>query len=288
MRNAVFSNIPLIVALWMSPGTLAQNAGSRPETKLPPPLVRAHAHNDYEHARPLLDALDHGFCSIEADIWLVEGKLLVAHDRNKVKAERTLQTLYLEPLRERARVNGGRVYRAGPSVVLLVDVKSAAEETYLALREVLGKYRDVLTVFRTNRVETNAITVIISGNRAPKMMAPESPRYAFIDGRLEDLPSDPSTAFIPLISADWRQVFKWLGNGPLPDDDRHGLQEIIAKTHGQGRKLRFWGTPDKPEVWQALLDAGVDLLNTDDLGGMQRFLLGQSKKQPPRQEGFGE
>src|SRR5436309_14120287 len=86
------------------------------------PLPRAHAHNDYEHARPLLDALDHGFCSIEADVWLVEGKLLVAHDRNKVKAERTLQTLYLEPLRERARVHGGRVYRAGPGAALLVDV----------------------------------------------------------------------------------------------------------------------------------------------------------------------
>src|SRR3954453_17294915 len=26
----------------------------------PAPLVHAHAHNDYEHARPLLDALDNG------------------------------------------------------------------------------------------------------------------------------------------------------------------------------------------------------------------------------------
>ena len=35
-------------------------------------LERAHAHNDYEHPRPLFDALDHGFKSVEADIWLVE------------------------------------------------------------------------------------------------------------------------------------------------------------------------------------------------------------------------
>ena len=27
----------------------------------PVPLVHVHAHNDYEHKRPLLDALDHGF-----------------------------------------------------------------------------------------------------------------------------------------------------------------------------------------------------------------------------------
>ena len=44
-----------------------------------PPVVqpRAHAHNDYEHARPLLDALAFGFCSVDADIWLVGGELPV-------------------------------------------------------------------------------------------------------------------------------------------------------------------------------------------------------------------
>src|SRR5690242_5509037 len=44
------------------------------------PLTRAHAHNDYEHTRPLLDALDQGFCSVEADVWLIDGELRVAHD----------------------------------------------------------------------------------------------------------------------------------------------------------------------------------------------------------------
>src|SRR6266576_852064 len=80
----------------------------------PTPLLQAHAHNDYEHKRPLLDALDHGFCSFEADIYLVNGQLLVAHDRSQVKTDRTLQSLYLDPLRERIRKNGGRVYPGGP------------------------------------------------------------------------------------------------------------------------------------------------------------------------------
>src|SRR5688572_31979100 len=64
-----------------------------------PPLPRAHAHNDYEHTRPLIDALEFGFCSVEADIWLVNGQLLVAHDLKDAKAGRTLQALYLDPLR---------------------------------------------------------------------------------------------------------------------------------------------------------------------------------------------
>src|SRR6185295_14563982 len=67
------------------------------------PLPQAHAHNDYEHARPLLDALDHGFCSVEADIWLTPDGLLVAHDRKDLKPARTLEALYLDPLRERVK-----------------------------------------------------------------------------------------------------------------------------------------------------------------------------------------
>ena len=63
------------------------------------PLDHAHAHNDYVHARPLLDALDRGYGSVEADIYLVDGALLVAHARDSVRADRTLESLYLAPLR---------------------------------------------------------------------------------------------------------------------------------------------------------------------------------------------
>src|SRR5437762_12180166 len=91
------------------------------------PLPQAHAHNDYEHKRPLLDALDNGFCSVEADIFLVEHELLVGHARKDLKPERTLQKLYLDPLRERIKANGGKVYSGGPTVFLLIDVKTEAK-----------------------------------------------------------------------------------------------------------------------------------------------------------------
>src|SRR5438552_1521932 len=73
----------------------------------PKPLIHTHAHNDYLHKRPLLDALENGFCSVEADIHLVGGKLLVAHERQATSPERTLEALYLDPLRERVKRNGG-------------------------------------------------------------------------------------------------------------------------------------------------------------------------------------
>jgi glycerophosphoryl diester phosphodiesterase len=241
----------------------------------PVPLTRAHAHNDYLHARPLFDALDHGFCSVEADVWLVDGKLLVAHDRDKVKSDATLQSLYLHPLRERARMHQGRIYQNGPPFTLLIDVKSDAEPTYAALREVLRPYADVLTVFQTNATDTKAVTVIISGNRARAVMAQETLRYAAYDGRLQDLDSSAPASFIAWISSDWTQSFRWWGDGPMPDEQRTRLRQIVDKAHQRDRRVRFWATPESTALWRELLAAGVDVINTDDLVGLERFLRQQ-------------
>ena len=237
------------------------------------PLPRAHAHNDYEHTRPLFDALDNGFCSIEPDIYLVDGQLLVAHDRDKTTPERTLQRLYLDPLRKRIHQNGGRVYKGGPPVVLLIDIKSEATSTYRALRKVLEQYADIFTRFSGQEIQTNALVAIISGNRAPELLAAERVRFAALDGRPADLDGHTSTALFPLISEDWNKLFTWRGTGPLPDGERARLEAFTAKAHTQGRKVRFWGAPDTPQVWTEFLRGGVDLLNADDLPRLRQFLL---------------
>src|SRR5258708_29863697 len=127
----------------------------------PKPLLRVHAHNDYEHTRPLFDALDQGFCSVEADIHLVDGKLLVAHSRSQVKPERTLQALYLDPLRERVRRNGGHVYPGGAELTLLIDIKGDWRTTYPLLREGLKSYADILTTFFDGAKPANAIDPLL-------------------------------------------------------------------------------------------------------------------------------
>ena len=240
-----------------------------------PPLIRAHAHNDYEHPRPLLDALACGFGSIEADVYLVDGQLLVAHDRKAVKPERTLEALYLDPLRERVKQNGGRVYRSGPTIILLIDVKSEAVTTYEALHAVLKNYAAMLTVFRDGVTTPGAITVIVSGSRAPAVMAAQALRYAAMDGRIDDLNGQTAPALIPLVSDNWQKVFSWRWTGPIPAAEARKLQALVEQAHAQGRQLRFWNTPDNPATWSVLYGAGVDLINTDQLTGLQGFLRAQ-------------
>jgi hypothetical protein len=240
------------------------------------PLAHAHAHNDYLHERPLFDALDHGFTSVEADIFLVDGKLLVAHAKKDLKVDRTLQSLYLDPLRKRIRETGGSVYPGGAPFDLLIDIKSSGEATYAVLTKVLAEYADMISAVRDGKVEPSAVNVVVSGDRPRAMMAGEKVRYAGFDGRISDLNSDLPAHLMPLVSDNWALNFKWKGEGPLGDADRKKLQDIVARAHTHGRRVRFWATPEKTNLWRQLLDSGVDVVNTDDLAGLEKFLRGRS------------
>jgi hypothetical protein len=238
------------------------------------PLDHAHAHNDYEHARPLLDALDRGYGSVEADIYLVDGALLVAHARDSVRADRTLEALYLAPLRTWIDAHGGRVYADRPPLTLLIDVKSHAESTWVALEPLLQRYDDLITSWHGDSMTTRPVIAVLSGERPLVTLPVQRDRWAGLDGRLADLDSIPGTPAVamPLVSDDWKEITDWRGVGALPDSARSRVALAVTRAHEQGRRLRFWNTPDLPVVWRVLMESGVDLIGADDLDALRQFL----------------
>jgi len=260
---------------------LAPPAGSAfaDEHKHRAPLWRAHAHNDYEHPRPLFDALDHRFGSVEADIFLVGDQLLIGHTESDLDPTRTLESLYLDPLAALVKANHGSVYRGyRRPLQLLIDIKTEGSSTYLELDRHLRRYKNLFTTYAHGRVHPGAVTNVISGDRAARIpMEAQTVRRAFYDGRLTDLGSPAPASFIPLISDNWQLNFTWLGEGTFPDAERQKLRGIIGQAHARGQKVRFWNTPDlagpaRDALWTELLAAGVDYFNTDDLAGLETFL----------------
>ena len=236
-----------------------------------PSLPWGHAHNDYHHPRPLADALDHGFGSVEADIFWQNEQLLVGHASFELRPERTLQALYLDPLRERVQANQGRVHPDAENFILLIDIKSDGEATYEALRSVLAEYRDILSHCEEGRFVVGPVTAILSGARPIATVTADANRCVGLDGRLADLDSSVGSDLMPLISDNWGSHFGWRGEGEMPRDERERLREIVRRTHAAGRKLRFWATPDKPAVWKELRAAQVDLIGVDNLGALREF-----------------
>lgn len=239
-----------------------------------------HAHNDYEHERPLLDALDHGFCSVEADVFLVDGALLVGHTESDLEPGRTLQSLYLDPLRQLAadgaldRGGGGIGPHGGP-LQLLIDVKSGAEATWAALDPVLAGYDDILTEFSDGTTTPGEVTAVISGGRALETMAAAPLRYAAVDGRIGDesepVPATVPASLVPLVSQNWGLLFVWVEGEPFNTEQQAQLQAYVDEAHAAERIVRFWSTRDTPESWAVLAAAQVDLINVDDLAGLQAF-----------------
>jgi hypothetical protein len=264
------------------PQRFAINASHRSRSAEPAAVVQAsalphaHSHNDYEQPRPLLDALDRGFTSIEADVWLVNDRLLIGHTFFQLDASSTFESEYLAPLAQRVTTHGGRVYDDWDgSVQLLVDVKTDAEDTYRALERALAPHRSMLTRFAGGQSEPGAVTVVISGNRPRALMESQPERLAAYDGRLEDVGERTRASFIPLVSARWDDVFRWHGEGAMSAVERLRLEELVASAHAAGQRLRFWGTPEdvpaRDAVWSELVAAGVDYVNTDDLTGLRSW-----------------
>jgi len=273
MRLQMFQTISRRIVCWLVLMVLAVYSVAPLQGQVKP-LVHAHAHNDYAHKRPLLDALDAGFCSVEADVYVVEGDLWVSHDREDLKTTRRLTNLYLDPLLERARAHQGRIYPDGPEFYLMIDFKSEAVETYQALRNILKDYREMLTEFGPNGVQRRAVTVVISGNRPIDLLASETSRLAFIDGRFVDMNGNTaSSELIPWISENWENHFDWNGRGTMPVEEATKLEGVIQKAHAQGRKIRFWNTPETGAYWRKAHSLGLDFINTDRLKRLQSVLL---------------
>ena len=200
----------------------------------------------------------------------------MAHDRRNVRPGRTLQSLYLDPLRERVRATGGRVQPGRDGFTLLVDVKSAAGPTYAALHAVLAGYAELLTEFRDGTRTPRAVTVIISGNRDEAALRAQAVRFAAMDGRKAHLDSDAPAELIPWISENWRTFSTWNWSGPMPAEVRAALGEWVSKARARGRRLRFWNVPDSPAAWKQLTEAGVDVIGADRLDALQAFLAGRA------------
>lgn len=269
LNNTFFLMFLLTVSLLESTG-LAQTDKSH---------IQAHAHNDYRHARPLQDALDHGFRSVEADIFLVEGELLVGHDRAELSPERTLRKLYLEPLKQHFEKRVIPTDQKSPPFMLLIDIKTDGESVYPVLRNQLQEFQEILCTYQNGTFKQNHVQVVISGDRPQALIAAADPRYVGIDGRLSDLDSQKPAHLMPLISDRWTSHFRYRGQGPLSKTERAKLKQIVKQAHASGRRIRFWATPETEATWRELLDANVDHINTDQLQKLDQFLSRQPTKQ---------
>ncbi len=245
--------------------TASASSDPPPEVAVPASLPTGHSHNDYYQPKPLLDALELGFGSIEVDVFPEGDALLVGHHERELKPERTLKALYLEPLLARCLAAGEATgpLPAGGRLTLLIDIKRHGERALEILLPALEPLRPWLRRVEGDRVIEGPIEVVLSGARPMKTVAALSSRSVFIDGRIGDLDANPSPALVPMISTAMHAALGTYGISGLDESARARLRMLVRRTHDQGRRLRFWGHVESRAVWTALVEADVDHIGTD-------------------------
>jgi len=239
------------------------------------PLVNGHAHNDYWHIKPLQQALKNGFMSVEADVHLLKGDLLVNHEAAFTRKGRTLEKLYLKPLFEKAKANNfSSVFENGPKeFILYIDIKQGCPWICDTLISQLKQYEKMLTVWEDGVKKTGAVSVIIGACGQEEKWVNSSMRWFYFDAHFDALDGLYDSDVIPRVSTNFSSVSKWRGVGEIPDQDLKKMREMIQRAHDQGRKVRFWAASQNPKVWNLLLKEGVDWINVDRLGKFRRFAL---------------
>lgn len=255
-RLLKFNNIFLLLLILGNHSVLLAQPGNYT-------VANAHAHNDYEHARPFDDAYALGFGSIEADVYLRDGQLYVTHDAKDIKPERTLQKLYLTPVLEKITQNNGWPYSGRKSLQLLIDIKDEGPATLAALQKLLVPHRQALRHVR----------IVISGAMPPPDSLASQDEIFTFDGRKDLLYSKAASPHVKLVSASMLSFGKyWDGKMPLDEEVRERLVTFIALQHAQRKLVRLWATPNNAAAYQTLKDLGVDYIGSDDLTGLAEFL----------------
>ncbi|KAG6888685.1 hypothetical protein C0995_006675 [Termitomyces sp. Mi166 len=256
-----------------------------------------HSHNDYWRDVPLLRAISLGVASVEADVWSVNGQLLVGHERAALTTDRTFDSLYIQPLLKIlaqqnpsnrfntnvTKPNGVFDTSSGTPLQLLVDMKTDGAETLPFVLEALEPLRkaNYLTTLVQGELNIGAITVVGTGNTPLEGIQALEPRDVFFDAPLNGL-TDPSinatwnTSLSPIASVDYEAVVGWNGIQNITEEQRSAITNLVQTAHSFGIKARFWDTPGWPiearnNVWKELLNDGADWLNADDLEAASDF-----------------
>lgn len=245
--------IAFLFLLFCSTGVWAQSIVSK-----------AHAHNDYEHEKPFYEAFSLGFGSIESDVYAVNGQLLVAHDVKDLKASRTLQNLYLEPIIQVLKAG-----KAGNFHQFLIDCKTTSDSTLPLIIQALEPHKDLILKHK--------LRIVISGNRPQVADYVKYPNWITFDGRSTEPVPSFLASHVELESEAFYKFGVWSGNVPMAPALREKLQAYVDRVHASGRKLRLWATPDTMIAYQTLLDLGVDYIGTDHLADLAGYLKASGK-----------
>ncbi|OQP40064.1 hypothetical protein A4H97_17780 [Niastella yeongjuensis] len=227
--------------------------------------ANAHSHNDYQQSAPFFNAYNLEYGSMEADVYLNESELYVAHTFKDLEQHRTFENLYLAPLADMIGKNGGNVYAdTARKLVLMLDIKREGVASVNRLIEVLMKYPAITSC--------RSLTILVTGDKPPHSTYSSYPSFLWFDGLLSSNYSKDALSHIAFLNDNFINYSTWKGREAMLPAEWEKLKKAVDKGHALGKKIRIWNTPDFNEGWAKLIELGVDYIDSDSIKALAEFL----------------
>ena len=219
-----------------------------------------HSHNDYEQERPFFEAYAEKANIIEVDLYLSKGKLKVCHNREDIETAKTVEEMYLEPIKNLSK-KGEPI-----DITLMIDIKDT-HQTLFKLFELLDNHYK-------EQLGDKKLKLLVCGDVPNEEELKKYPPYVQFDARLTAEHSAKQLERIGLYSMDFKLFSQWNGKGTMPRQDALAIKQMINKVHAMGKPIRFWGAPDNLNTWKVFTSMHIDVLNTDNIAACSAYVRG--------------
>ena len=224
--------------------------------------ILIHSHNDYERAEPLVNALRNKVYSLEADVYLVNDTLKVAHDKKGLANASSLLSLYIQPIVKLFHAHNGHISTdSAYAPVLMIDIKENGDGVLTRLIKLLSTHASVFD----RQVNPKAVQIVISGDRGDRSKWTSWPSYIFFDGRSSEQYDKAQLERVAFISDSYFNYAK------QKDSTDSMIKQLADKSHQLKKLLRLWAIPDNASSWSHLRALGVDIINTDKVTECRKY-----------------
>jgi alkaline phosphatase len=225
-------------------------------------VADAHSHNDYKKSIPFYRAYNDGFGSIEADVFAVNGQLMVAHEVREITPSRSLKILYTDPLIAKLKQDTARKLR------LLIEIKHDYTVTLPLVIEELKP----LSQYFSYPGHPGRLSIVMTGAVPPGSVMGNYPDWMLFDVDHLSGFTTKQLEKIGLISVPFDQYSKWDGIHEIKAEDVSRLKGIIDSAHAAGKKIRFFAGPDTQASWLELIKLKSDVIGTDHIDELAEYL----------------
>lgn len=229
---------------------------------------------NFEGSSDLWESIGKGIFNYQADVMYIYGKIFVTSQMPDSAGHGlpTLTDAYLYPLYNQFKKNNGEIIPGySGDIFLILNLIAQPVQVYKQLAAEMRPFMDMLTYKNADSEHRGKLRILIKDKSQLQTINNIKPSFLGLVGDVGDVDKSIDPNQMPLIEIDFSETTNWKGTGNIPFEDFVKIKDLVAKIHGQNKKISFINCPPYKQVADLIKTVKVDFLSTPDALKMAGF-----------------